>query len=79
MNGKVGQSYSTQLTYTGGVPPVTWSLNQGVLPTGLALNAQTGVVSGTPTQQGLFSFTVRLVDSANNSVVSNILRILVTP
>jgi hypothetical protein len=45
----------------------------------LALNPTTGVISGTPTQTGLFTFTVKLTDSANVSVTSNNLRLLITP
>lgn len=35
--------------WSGGVPPLTWSLQTGTLPTGLGLDAATGVISGTPT------------------------------
>jgi hypothetical protein len=45
----VGQPYSFQLTETGGVPPITWSVTSGALPAGLSLNGGTGVISGTPT------------------------------
>jgi hypothetical protein len=79
-NGKFNQAYSYQLTFVGGTPPVTWSLPTGsTLPPGLALNPTTGVISGTPTQTGLFTFTVKLTDSANVSVTSNNLRLLITP
>jgi hypothetical protein len=30
------------------VPPYTWSLSSGALPTGLVLNASSGEISGTP-------------------------------
>jgi Putative Ig domain len=48
--GQVNVAYSTTLSATGGTPPYTWSLTSGTLPTGLGLNASTGVISGTPTQ-----------------------------
>src|SRR5262249_35693801 len=53
--GKVGTSYSVTLgtLATGG----TWSLNAySYLPPGLTLNGGTGVLSGTPTVSGQYSF-----------------------
>ena len=48
-SGQINVAYSTTLAATGGTTPYTWSLTSGTLPTGLSLNAATGVVSGTPT------------------------------
>jgi subtilisin family serine protease len=61
--GTVGQAYSETLTATGGTPPFSWTLDSGALPAGLALNASTGAVTGTPTSAGTESFTVRVTDS----------------
>src|SRR5271165_3768191 len=47
-NGEVGIAYSVTLAATGGTAPYAWSLTSGALPTGLALNASTGAISGTP-------------------------------
>jgi hypothetical protein len=41
-----------------GTAPITFGLTAGVLPTGLTLDPATGVVSGTPTTAGSFSYTV---------------------
>lgn len=47
-HGTVGSPYATTLfTATGGTAPYTWTATG--LPTGLSLNAATGLVSGTPT------------------------------
>jgi hypothetical protein len=60
--GVVGMSYSTTLQATGGTLPYTWSLVGGALPPGLALCANTGTVSGTPSLAGVYTFTARVTD-----------------
>ena len=55
-------AYSDQLTVTGGTSPFTWSVSAGTLPPGLTLGASTGLLSGTPTTAGTYSFTVKVTD-----------------
>ena len=71
--GVVGNAYSATLATTGGTAPLTWSLFTGVLPTGLSLNAGTGVVSGIPTADGNSTavFTVR--DSTGKTASGSVL------
>lgn len=51
------------MTVTGGTSPFTWSVSAGALPPGLTLGASTGLLSGTPTTAGSYSFTVKVTDS----------------
>ena len=61
--GQAGVAYSNGLAVTGGTGPYTWSVSSGSLPPGLSLNPTTGVISGTPTSVGLYTFTVQVTDS----------------
>ncbi|HET9530178.1 MAG TPA: putative Ig domain-containing protein, partial [Blastocatellia bacterium] len=61
--GRVGASYSFTLQKLGGKSPYLWAIHSGEMPPGLTLNTNTGVISGTPTQDGTYTFIVRLTDS----------------
>lgn len=62
-NGRRNKSYSQTVQATGGITPYAWSISAGSLPTGLALNASTGAITGKPTALGTWNFTVRVQDS----------------
>ncbi len=61
--------FSQTLNSTGGTGPYTYNISAGTLPAGLSLSA-VGVISGTPTQRGSYSFTVRSRDSAGTPLES---------
>jgi hypothetical protein len=54
-----GAPYSFQLT-SDGTGPVTWSVVSGSLPAGVTLNASSGLLSGTPTATGNFTFKIQV-------------------
>jgi hypothetical protein len=61
----VGQSYSQTNVGSGGTTPYAYSVSAGTLPGGTTLNAATGTVSGTPTNAGAFSYTIKVTDSGS--------------
>ena len=65
-NGVKGVLYSHAFPASGGTPPYTlYQITAGSLPPGLVLNPLTGVVSGTPTADGVYAFTIQVTDSAS--------------
>ena len=63
--GLIGTAYSEQLAATG-TTPITWTLASGSLPTGLTLYGS-GIISGTPTANGTFTFGVQAINSAGSN------------
>jgi hypothetical protein len=58
---QIGQLYSATLQAEGGMPPYEWALLAGRLPPGVTLSGN-GTISGTPTTDGAFSFSVQVTD-----------------
>lgn len=57
-----------QAEAAGGVPGYVYSIEDGTLPAGIALNADTGVLSGTPTETGTFAdIVIRVTDAAGET------------
>jgi hypothetical protein len=52
---------------SGGTAPYTYTVTPGTLPPGLSLSSS-GVLSGTPTTAGTYSFTVTVKDSAKSQL-----------
>jgi hypothetical protein len=75
--GQAGVFYTATVTGTGGAPPVLWSAVG--LPASLAINAQTGVISGVPLQAGSFAVTVTLQDSVGGSVSARYSLVIAPP
>lgn len=81
-NAILGLNYTNQFTgftATGGAAPYNWTLPTAGLPPGLSLNSASGKISGVPTTQGIFDFTIRMTESAGARFVDRPYSITVTP
>src|SRR5207247_1564118 len=61
--GSLTAPFSLAFAESGGTAPFSWAQTAGTPPGGLSLSAA-GVLSGTPTAAGVFSFTVQVTDAA---------------
>ncbi len=78
-DGNLSQSYSATLQASGGTGTRTWSSasGSGPLPDDLTLSSS-GVISGTPTVDASFNFTVQVADSSSpQQVATRALSILI--
>jgi hypothetical protein len=65
-NGSTGTVYPLQqLSAGGGQPPYRWSVTTGTLPPGLTLDGVFGRISGTPTTNGNYPFTLTVTDNTS--------------
>jgi hypothetical protein len=87
--GTSGVAYSAQLAGVGGQAPITWSLAPGsaTLPAGLGVYSagcdcwllpSNGLISGTPTIPGTYTFTVLMTDALNQKVTQD-LTLIISP
>jgi sugar lactone lactonase YvrE len=67
--GTVGKSYRQTLTASGGIAPYNYAVTSGALPSGLSLT-KAGVLAGTPTVSGSFTFTITATDSSTGGPYS---------
>ena len=62
--GVVGTAYTETIDGVGGTGPYTFALSSGSLPAGLGpINSSTGVISGTPSTPGTYTFYIQVTDS----------------
>ncbi len=67
--GVEGTAYSHSVTATGS-PTITFSVSDGVLPRGLNVNPDTGLISGAPTAAGSFTFTISATNPAGTDTAT---------
>jgi hypothetical protein len=67
-----GSAFSYHVNVTGGRPAFSWSIASGTLPAGLALNANTGVISGIASASGVFTLVVNVRDQKPDIVSASI-------
>jgi hypothetical protein len=73
----VASAYSASLVASGGVPPYTWSITSGQLPSGLLFDAASGAITGVPILVTTSPFTVQVADSIGSTPASQNLSIVV--
>jgi hypothetical protein len=78
-SGDVAVGYTASLVATGGVPPYTWSITNGQLPSGLKLDPTTGNISGTPILATTAKFAVEVEDSNSTKSAPQSLSIVINP
>ena len=72
--------YVTYVNLAGGTAPYAWTVSNGTLPAGLALNGSTSAqiaISGTPTAIGTSTFTLTATDSASPTRTASVTLTLV--
>jgi uncharacterized protein YhjY with autotransporter beta-barrel domain len=58
--------YNQSMSVVGGTAPFAFTVLSGALPPGLVLNPTTGAITGSPTTEGSFAFTILVTDSLGN-------------
>jgi hypothetical protein len=63
-----GSNYNGSITASGGTAPYSFAVVSGQLPQGVHIDNNKGIISGTPTASGSFTFGISVSDSKGASV-----------
>ncbi len=66
----MGSVYTADVYASGGQAPYRWALSSGALPAGLTLSSG-GILSGTPSQAGSFTFVASVSDSSHQQATQS--------
>jgi protocatechuate 3,4-dioxygenase beta subunit len=77
LTGKAGTPYASYTFVASGNPKPTYGLTAGSLPTGLTLNGSSGVLAGTPSAPGSFTFTVGATNGSGTDASSGPITIVI--
>lgn len=64
---KRGKAITTQSPSSTGGPVASYAVQTGSLPPGLSLNSSSGDITGTPTQSGTYTFTIRATNEGGTT------------
>jgi hypothetical protein len=71
-NARVGTAYNQRVVASGGVPPYSFAITGGSLPSQLSLNAGNGRITGTPDTLETQAFEVTVTDSCPDSAAQDL-------
>jgi hypothetical protein len=77
-NAPLSGSFTFTQTGVGAHTPAVFSLNSGSLPTGVSLSSS-GTLTGTPTQTGVFSITVKVTDANGCTGIGSTYTLTIAP